>query len=127
MWYFEYLDLDFDVKNYFYEILTTCSPQIGPKIENAQNLLKLGTFDIWNMTISILMLKMIFIEYLPPVRPKLAPKLKMLRIYWYLAHWYFKYLDLDFDVKNYFLSNIYQLLGPNWSQNEKCSEFIEIW
>ena len=24
-------DLDFDVKNYFYEILTTCSAQIGPK------------------------------------------------------------------------------------------------
>ena len=26
-----------------------------------------------------------------------------------------------------FLSNISQYLGPNWSQNEKCSEFIEIW
>ena len=31
MCYFECSDLDFDVKNYFYEILTTCSAQIGPK------------------------------------------------------------------------------------------------
>ena len=55
--------------------------QIGSKIKNAQNLLKLGTFDISNMPISILMSKMIFIKYLPHVRPKLAPKLKVLRIY----------------------------------------------
>ena len=25
-----------------------------------------------------------------------------------------------------FLSNISQLIGPNWLQSEKCSEFIEI-
>ena len=31
-----------------------------------------------------------------------------------------------FNVKNDFLSNMWQLLGPNWSENEKCSEFIEI-
>ena len=127
--------------------------------------MQFGTFDISNMTISILMSKMIFIKHLPPVRPKLVPKQKVLRIYWNLAHsvfqicqswfwcgklfllniypncsqtykcpefieiwhiWYFKYTNLDFNVKNDFLSHIYQLLAPNWSQNEKHSEFIEI-
>ena len=76
---------------------------------------------------SILMSKIIVIKYLPPVRPKLVPKLKMLRIYRNLAHLIFQIADLDFNPKNDFLSNICQLLGPNWSQNEKCSEFIKIW
>ena len=48
---------------------TTCLAQIGPKIKSAQNLLKFGTFNISNMPISILMSKMIFIKYLPPVGP----------------------------------------------------------
>ena len=42
------------------------------------------------MPISILMWKMIFIIYLPPVRTKLVPKLKMLQIYWNLAHLIFQ-------------------------------------
>ena len=46
-----------------------------------QNLLEFGTTDIWNISISNLMLEIVFIKYLPPVRPKLVPKLKMLRIY----------------------------------------------
>ena len=48
-------------------------------IENAQKLLKFGTVDISNMSVSILMSKMIFIKNLPSVRPKLVPKLKMRR------------------------------------------------
>ena len=43
--------------------------------------LKFRTFDISNMSILILMSKNIFIEYLPPARSKLVPKLKVLRIY----------------------------------------------
>ena len=86
MWYFEYLNFDSDVKNYILEILTTCTAQIGPKIKSAQNLLKFGTFDISNMPVSILMSKMIFIKCLPRITPNLVPKLKMLRIYWNLAH-----------------------------------------
>ena len=132
--------------------------------------MKFDTFDISNMPISILMWKIIFMKYLPPVRPKVVTKLKVLRIYWNLANiifqisrswfwcqklfslntyhlfvpkwsqnlkcsefteiwhiWYFKYVDLNFNVKNDFLSNMCQLLGPNWFQNEKCSEFTEIW
>ena len=27
----------------------------------------------------------------------------------------------------FFLSKIYQLLGPNWSQNEECLEFVQMW
>ena len=44
--YFKYFNLDFDVKNGFYEMF---------KIENAQDLLKFGTFDISNIPILILM------------------------------------------------------------------------
>ena len=43
------------------------------------------------LLIAHIMSKIIFRKYLPPVRPKLIPKLKMLRIIWY-----FKYADLDF-------------------------------
>ena len=61
MQYFEYLDRDFDIKNDFYQILTTCSAQIGPIIKSTRNLLKCGKFYISNMPILILMSKMIFI------------------------------------------------------------------
>ena len=72
--HFEYLDLDSDIKDYFHKIFTTCSTQIGPKIKSTQNLLKFGITDISNILISILISKMIFVKYLPPVRPKLIPK-----------------------------------------------------
>ena len=42
------------------------------------------------MPISILMSKIIFKKYLPPVTPKLVPELKMIRIYWNLAHLIFR-------------------------------------
>ena len=42
--------------------------QNGPKIKSSQNLLKLGTFGISNMPISISMSKMIFVKYLPPTQ-----------------------------------------------------------
>ena len=34
----------------------------------------------------------------------------------------FGYPNLNFDVKNYFASNIYQLLGPNWSQRKENAQ-----
>ena len=61
-----------------------------PKIRSAQNFLKCDTFDISNMSISNLMLKINFFKYLTPVRHKFVPKLKMLRIYWNLAHLVFQ-------------------------------------
>ena len=84
MWYFEYLDLDSDIKNNF-------------------------------------------MKYLPPVRPKLVPKLKVFRIYWNLVHSIFQICQSWFWCQKLFLLNIYHLLGPNWSQNEKCLGLIEIW
>ena len=72
--------------------------------------------------------KVIFIKYLSPVWHKLVPKLEVLRIYWNLAQSIFQICQSWFCCQKYFsLLNIYQLLGPNWSQNERCSEFIEIW
>ena len=51
---------------------TTCSTQIGPKIESTQNLLKFGTIDISSIPIFILMSKIVFIKYLLPVKPKMV-------------------------------------------------------
>ena len=59
---------------------------IGPKIKSVQNLLKLSLIAISNMKISILMLKIIFMKHLLPVRHKLVPKLKLLRVHCKLAH-----------------------------------------
>ena len=113
-----------------------------------------------------IMSKIIFMKYLPPVRPKVVPILKMLRIYWNLAYVIFRISRSQFwcqffflnttcsaeigpkikSAQNYwnlthsaseicqsrfwcqkwFLINIYHLLGPNCSQNRKCSGFIEI-
>ena len=77
------------------------------KIENAQDLLKFGTFDISNIPILILMWKIIFIKYLPPVWPKLVPKLKVLRIYSDLAHSILQ--RCGFWCQKCFLWNIYQM------------------
>ena len=79
------------------------------------------------LLISHIISKIIFIKYLPLVRPKMVPKSKMLRIYWNLAHVIFWISRSWFWFQKLFLSNIYQLPGPNWSQNQKCTEFIEIW
>ena len=57
----------------------------------------------------------------------MVPKFKMIRIYWNLVHVMFRKSLSWFWCQRLFLLNIYHLLGPNWSQNWKCSEFIEIW
>ena len=57
------------------------------------------------------MSKIVFIKYLPPVRPKLVPKLKMLRMYLYLG---------TFDILNIPISGLMQkiifmkYLPPVW-------------
>ena len=108
-------------------IFTTCWAQNGSKIKNTQNLLKFDICGISNIPILILMSKIIFIKYLPPVQPKLVPKLKVLRIYWNLAHSIFQICQSRFWCQKWFLLSIYHLLGPDWFQYEKCSELIEIW
>ena len=114
---FRISDLDFNGKDKFYEIFTTCSAQISPKIKSTQNLLKYSTLDISNMPNWILMSNMIFMKYLPPVRSKLVPKWKMLRIYWNLVHLIFQICSSRFCCQKWFLLHIYPLLDLNWLQN----------
>ena len=71
--------------------------------------------------------KTIFIKYLPPVRPKMVPKLKMLRVFWNLAHVLFRISQSRFWCRKLFLLNTYHLFGLNSFQNWKYFEFIEIW
>ena len=76
-----------------------------------QNLLEFGTTDISNISISIVMSKIIFIKYWPLVQSKLVPKLKMLRIYWNLG---------TFDISNILISSLIwkivfmKYLSPIW-------------
>ena len=56
-------------KNNFHETFNIFQAQIGTKIKNGQNLLKFGLIGISNISISILMSKIIFMKYLPSVRP----------------------------------------------------------
>ena len=79
-----------------YEIFTTCYAQIGPKIKNSQNLLEFGTCNISSMLISILMSKIFFMKYLPPVPLISVPKLKMPRIYWNMAYFIFQICQSQF-------------------------------
>ena len=50
------------------------------------------------LKISILMSEIVFIKYLPSVRPNLVSKLKVFRIYSNLAHSIFQDANLEFDV-----------------------------
>ena len=111
------INCSYNVKINFYEIFITCLFQNGLKTKNAHNLLKFDKCDISNIQISILMSKSIFINYLPPVRPKLLPKLNMLIIHWILTHSIFKICQSLFWCQKWFLLNIYHLFDPNWSQN----------
>ena len=61
--------------------------------------MKFGTFDFSSMPKSILMSKIGFMEYLLPVRPKLALKLKMVGSNGNLTHLIFKYADVDYNIK----------------------------
>ena len=60
---FKYVSLDLHVKNNFYQIFTTCQTHISPKF------IKIWHIDISNTPILILMSKMVFMKYLPAVRP----------------------------------------------------------
>ena len=78
-----------NVENNFYEIFITCSAQIGPKIKNAPNLLKLGTFDILNTT-NLILISMIndFNQIFTTCQAQVGPKIKS-------AHNLLKFCTLD--------------------------------
>ena len=51
----------------------------------------------------------------------------MFKIYWNLANLIFRISQSQFWCQKIISLNTYHFFGPNCSQNEKCSEFIEIW
>ena len=68
----------------------------------------------------------LFMKYLPPVRPKMFPKLKTLRIYWNLAQVIFRISQLDFGVKNYFywiLTTCPAQIGPKIKSVQNLLKF----
>ena len=92
--------------------------------------MKFGTFDISNISISILMSKMIFIKCLPPVRPKLVPELKVPRIYLNLAHSIFEIRQSQFWCeKCFFIKNLpvaWPRLVPNWNTLRIYRNLVEL-
>ena len=84
------------------------------------------------LLVAHIMSKIFFMKYLPAVRPKMVPKLKMLRIYWNLEYLIFDTCDIlniqiSILMSKLVLLNTYYLLDPKWSQNKNCSGFIELW
>ena len=76
-------------------------PHVRPKLVPKLKTLKIGSFDISNIPTSILMSKIISIKYLPLGRPKLVAKLNL--EFTEIRHIrYFKYANLDFNVRNGF-------------------------
>ena len=88
-------------------------------------LIEIGNIDIWNIPISILMSKIIFIEHLPPVRPKLVPKVKVLRIYWNLRHSKFQICQCRFWCQKCFFIKYLPRLGPNWSKMKGVQNLLK--
>ena len=62
----------------FMKYLPPFRPKLVQNVEMSQKLLKFGITDISNVSISTLVSKM---KYLTLARPKLASKLKLLKIY----------------------------------------------
>ena len=92
--------------------------------------MKFGTCDISNIQISILMSKFIFIKYLPRVRPKLVPKLKVHRIYWNLEHSIFQICAISILISKMFFykifTNCYSLIGPKMINTQNLLRFGQV-
>ena len=86
---FELLTLNEKIKSNFRVIGI-----IGNNILNEwflNNLSRYRSSSTYNqLLIAHIMSKIIFMKYLPPVRPKMVPNLKMLRNYWNLTHVIFR-------------------------------------
>ena len=53
----------------FIRYLLPAKPKLVPKFKNTQKFVKFDTFAILDMSISILMSKMVFMKYLPAATP----------------------------------------------------------
>ena len=86
---FELLTLNEKIKSNFRVIGI-----IGNNILNEwflNNLSRYRSSSTYNqLLIAHIMSKIIFMKYLPPVRPKMVPNVKMLRNYWNLTHVIFR-------------------------------------
>ena len=101
--------------------------QVGPKIKSTQNLLKFGTSDISKISTSILMLKIIFTKYFPPVSTKLVPKFKSAQNSLKFGTFNTSNIPISILISKVVFMKYLPPAMPNWSQNLKCSGFIEIW
>ena len=103
----------------FLKYLPPVRPKLVPNLKMLRIYWILGTFDISNIQIFILMSKIIFIKYVlntyyfheTLVQPKLMPRLKVLRVYWNSAHSIFQIYRSWFWCQKWFLLNICQLQG----------------
>ena len=89
--YFKYVNLNFNVKNNFYEkIFTTCWAKNWSRNWKCSELIEI--WHIWSFKYTHLdfNVKIIFTKYLPIVKPKLVPKSKILGIFWKLTHLLFQ-------------------------------------
>ena len=75
------------------------------------------------LLITHIMSKIFFMKYLPPVKLKVAPKLKMLRIYWNLAHVIFRISWSRFWWKKIF----FKYLPPVWCKLVPKLKVIKIY
>ena len=68
--------------------------------------------------------KLTFIKYLAPVWPKLVPKLKLLRTYWYVAHLIFRISRSRFWCQKLFSLNTYHLFDPNYPKIKSAQNLL---
>ena len=95
-------------------------------MKNAQNVLKFDQIAISNMLISSLMSEMIFIKYLPPVRPKLVQNKNAQNLLEFSLYWYFEYNDFYFKVKKKCCEIFVVCLAQISSKNKNTQNLLKI-
>ena len=102
---------------------------IGNNILNEwfyNNFLRYRSSSVYNqLLIAHIMSKIIFMKYLPPARPKIVPKSKMLRIYWKLAHLIFRISWSWFWCQNVFLLNTYHCSAQIGSKIKSAQNLLK--
>ena len=99
---------------------------IGNNILNGwfwNNLSKYRSSSAYNqLLIAHIMSKVIFMKYLPPARPKMVSKLKMLRIYWKLVHVVFWISKSRFRCQKLLITCLTQI-GPKIKSAQNLLKF----
>ena len=99
---------------------------IGNNILNEwfwNNLSKCRSSSAYNqLLIAYVISKIIFMKYLPPARPKMVPKLKMLRINWNLVHVIFRISQSRFRCQKSLTTCLIQV-GPKFKSAQNLLKF----